>query len=325
MNARSAPVAADGGVTVWSAAIAAPFVGWPAYLVSRGELRWELALAVFFGAVLPFLGPGARRLHGGILPVLLVGLLYDSMRFVKNVGITPERVHTCDLQRLDATLFGYRAADGPHTIHDYFQARPSLPLDVFFAIPYGVFLGAAVLFALFLYFRDYGKMQRFMWAFLAMNVAGFVTYHLYPAAPPWYVHQHGCVADLAARASEGPNLARVDAWLGFPYFRGFYGRSNDVFGAVPSLHVGYPVLIALEGWTAFRSSSKPVTWFWRAAASAFVLWMAGAAVYLDHHWVVDVALGVLYAACANLALRFVRVRKATPEAERAPLPAAGVS
>ena len=77
-----------------------------------------------------------------------------------------------------------------------------------------------------LYVRDYPRMLRFTWCFFALNVAGFVTYHLYPAAPPWYFHAHGCAVDVLAHASEGPALARVDARLGIHYFAGMYGRAS---------------------------------------------------------------------------------------------------
>src|SRR6185436_20727216 len=106
--------------------------------------------------------------------------------------------------------------------------------------PYATYLIAAVIYAVWLAQGDAGRRAlavRFGWGFLVLNVAGFVTYHLYPAAPPWYYHAHGCVVDLAAAASAGPNLLRVDALMGMNYFAGFYGRSSDVFGAVPSLHV----------------------------------------------------------------------------------------
>ena len=59
--------------------------------------------------------------------------------------------------------------------------------------------------------------------------------------------------DLNAHASEGPRLAHVDALMGWKYFAGFYGRSNDVFGAVPSLHVSYPLLVILYGWRFFKT------------------------------------------------------------------------
>ncbi len=130
-------------------------------------------------------------------------------------------------------------------------------------------------------------MVRFTWCFFAMNLLGFVTYHLYPAAPPWYYHAHGCTVDLAAHASEGAPLARVDAMLGLHYFSGMYGRSSDIFGAMPSLHCGYACIVMLEGWAVFSR-------FWRAASVAFFTVMCFAAVYLDHHWVLDCLAGIAY-------------------------------
>jgi hypothetical protein len=281
----------------WTLLPLVPFLGWPIYCVARGEYRWELLVVVFLGAVLPYLGKAGKRLWVGLVPVGLVGLLYDSMRFVKNVGLTPAGIHICDVRALEFRLFGIHVNGEPATVHDYLQAHASLPLDVFFSIPYGTFIGAAFIFAGFLYFQDYAEMRRFTGAFLALNVAAFITYHLYPAAPPWYFHAHGCVSDLGAHASEGPNLARVDQWLGFHYFGGFYGRSNDVYGAVPSLHVAYPLLIALEGWGPFGSLPRAsfLKWPLRVGAVFFFLWMCGAAVYLDHHWILDVVVGVGYA------------------------------
>jgi hypothetical protein len=305
---------------------ALPFVVWPAYCFSRGELRWELAALVLVGGVLPYVGPRSKRLYGGLYPLGLVAVFYDAMRFIQGVGQSASRVHLCDLRALELSAFG-DAWNGPGTtIHDFLQPRASLPLDVFFAVPYGSFLGAAFFFGVFLYFVDYAAMQRFTWAFLAMNLAAFVCYRLYPAAPPWYFHAHGCTVDLAARASEGPNLARVDAWLGFDYFGGFYARSKNVFGAVPSLHCAYPLLIVLEGWRPF-GTLKRAGWPLRIAAVAYSVWMIAAAVYLDHHWIIDVVVGLGFAVVTFTALRAgrrLRMREeATAATERSPTHADG--
>ena len=123
-----------------------------------------------------------------------------------------------------------------------------------------------------------------------------MTYHLYPAAPPWYFHQYGCVVDLAAPASAGPNLTRVDALLGVPYFAGVYGRASDVFGAVPSLHVAYPMLMIAVGWPVHRVLG-------RALLVLFFGWMCFSAIYLDHHWVVDVVAGASYALVVAFGVR----------------------
>jgi membrane-associated phospholipid phosphatase len=232
-------------------------------------------------------GPRTKKLLLGAYPVALVGLLYDSMRVVKNVGVSPDRVHLCDLRAHELALFGVSMHGERVTFHDWFQAHPSSTLDALCAVPYATFIPVCIAFAMWLYVRDYARMLRFTWCFLALNVAGFVTYHVYPAAPPWYYHAHGCTIDVLARASEGPALARVDARLGIPYFAGMYGRSSSVFGAVPSLHVAYAFLVALEGWSVLRYT-------WRTASIAFFVLMCFSAVYLDHHWVLDALAGMAY-------------------------------
>ncbi|MDB4927962.1 MAG: superfamily protein [Myxococcaceae bacterium] len=285
---------------------AAPFVLWPLYILSRGEVRWEM-IAVM--VLVPLMAFTRRRLFAGLLPVGLVAFLYDAMRFVKNVGLSPERVHDCDLRAAEVALFGVSVDGGPMgTLHDVFQAHPNVALDALCAVPYGTYIYTILAAAIFLYRRDFRRLQRFTWTFFLLNVAGFITYHVYPAAPPWYFHAHGCAVDLAARASAGPNLARVDALLGVDYFRGFYGRSNDIFGAVPSLHVAYPTLLALETWPYLN---RPM----RVVAVAYAALMCFAAVYLDHHWVIDVVVGLAYAA-ALLAL----VRRAFRPPAPVPVP-----
>ncbi|GAC1299907.1 MAG: phosphatase PAP2 family protein [Polyangiales bacterium] len=267
---------------------AAPFVLWALYcFVVRGEHRWELLVTSILVPFIAYASERTKRLFLVILPFGLVGLLYDGMRFVKNVGLSPTRVHICDLRAHELDWFGINSGGVRMTIHDWFQAHHWTALDLFFAIPYGTFLFIPLGYAVYLYFRDYAAAQRYMWAFLALNVAGFVTYHLYPAAPPWYFHARGCVVDLSAHASEGLALARVDKMLGFGWFSGLYGRSNDVFGAVPSLHVAYPLLIVVEGFRQHR-------WFGRSIALLFFVATCCAAVYLDHHWVIDIVLGALY-------------------------------
>jgi membrane-associated phospholipid phosphatase len=282
-----------------------PFLFWSVSRLAVGEVRWEqLTLGVLMPA-LAYWSVRTRRLFVTVYPLTLLGLIYDGMRYVQDVGLTASRIHLCDLRAIDAGLFGRPG----WTVHDWLQAHPVALLDRVCAVPYGTFLFVTIGFALWLYVRAPREAAlRFGWTFLAMSTLGFVTYHVYPAAPPWYFHAHGCTVDLATRASEGANLARVDAWLGAPFFRGLYGRSHDVFGSVPSLHVAYPLLIVLEGWRWLGRSG-------RAATLVFAAWMAFAAVYLDHHWIVDVLLGWTYCLVAHLAVRIVVARAADDRSE----------
>ena len=276
----------------------APFWLLVAFWAVQGKLRWDHLALALLATFLAYWSDWTRRLCLGILPIGLVGVLYDSMRIVKNVGLTPDNVHVCDVRAIDQRFFGLSLNGARATWHDYLQQHSTPFLDVYCAIPYGIFLAVMIGYAVYLFRRDYPALQRFTWSFLALNVAGFITYHLYPAAPPWYFHQHGCAVDLATHASEGPNLARVDGWLGVSYFAGMYGRSSDVFGAVPSLHVAYPLLLLIDGFRRHR-------WLGRVLLVWFYLSMCFAAVYLDHHWVFDIVVGSLYAIVISSLVRRV--------------------
>lgn len=197
---------------------------------------------------------------------------------------------------------GWDLSDGrPATIHDWLQRHSSIALDVLCSLPYGTFLLVCIAFLAFASFRDASVAKQFGWGFLVLNVLGFTTYCLYPAAPPWYFHAHGCAVDVAAHASEGPNLARVDRLLGFRYFGAMYAQSRIVFGAMPSLHCAYAVLIALDGWALFGRVG-------RTGAVVFAAWMAFSAVYLDHHWILDVVAGGALSVAVFLLMRWISSR-----------------
>ena len=296
----------------WTLLPALPFWAWSMFWAARGQLRWDHVAISALVAVLAYTSAATKRLFVGLLPCALVALFYDAMRFVKNVGLDESTVHVCDLRAAELRWFGTSDGAARVTWHDFFQAHPSTALDAFFAVPYGTFLIVVVAYAIFLYRRQFEAFERFTWGFFALNIVGFLTYHLYPAAPPWYYHQHGCAVDLAAAASAGPNLTRVDELLGFRYFGGFYSRSSDVFGAVPSLHIAYPLLMVIEGWRIHRTLGRSLLFL-------FFVWMCCAAVYLDHHWIIDIVAGAAYAIVTALAIRRIarwrRSRARDPAAE----------
>jgi membrane-associated phospholipid phosphatase len=272
----------------WTLAPVLPFWAWVAFMAARGSARWDQIAVAVAAAGLAYGTPFTKRMFLGLLPLGLVGLSYDAMRFVAHLGVSESTVHLCDLRAVEARWFGIDLGGTRVTLHDWLQVHATPWLDVICAVPYGVFLFVVIGYTVFLFFRDFEAQQRFAWGFLVLNLAGFVTYHLYPAAPPWYFHQYGCTVDLTAAASAGPNLTRVDALLGVPYFSGVYGRSSDVFGAVPSLHVAYPTLMIAVGWPVHRNLG-------RALLAGFLAWMAFSAVYLDHHWIIDAVAGTSYA------------------------------
>jgi membrane-associated phospholipid phosphatase len=126
---------------------------------------------------------------------------------------------------------------------------------------------------------------RFIAAYLLLTYAGFLTYTLYPMAPPWWAANegrippvHGILDQVHYGGVSNPIVLATD-----------YLRPNPV-AAMPSLHAAFPVLVWLVLW---RVAPR---WGW--ATILYPLAMSLAVVYLGEHYVVDVLAGWLYAAGA---------------------------
>jgi membrane-associated phospholipid phosphatase len=83
-------------------------------------------------------------------------------------------------------------------------------------------------------------------------------------------------------------FARVDQILGVSVVKWFYAHNSNVFGAMPSGHVGSAVLFALV--------AREMGYRWFVPATIFASLMATGAVYFGHHYVLDVLAGTAYAA-----------------------------
>jgi membrane-associated phospholipid phosphatase len=273
--------------------------GMGAYLVAMrlatGENRVEQVVLCAAMVGLVVWGPATRRFFAGMLPFLLFGITYDLTHITQPL-VRYLHVHVHEPYWFDKTFFGIRAGSGVLTPNEFFARHHWPAIDFFTGLAYIVFVYWSIGFAAYLaLFRrdEQGRrlLARFAWTFLLMNLAGFATYYVYPAAPPWYVANYGLgPANLAARSSAA-GAARWDALTGIHYFQEFYGRSADVFGAIPSLHVSYPLLTFLYGLELRKR------WFDVATFGLFLL-VCFAAVYLNHHYLLDVMLGVLYALVA---------------------------
>ncbi len=273
-------------------------LGLGAYLVVMGltsGIRFEQLFLVGLALALVVGGEGGRRFFVGMLPFLFYGLVYDLTHFTQPL-VRYLHVHVVEPYRFDLAVFGIRTAGGILTPNEFFARHHWPAVDFVTGLAYIVFIYWVLLFAIYLgLFRrdEEGRrlMARFGWVFFFMNLVGFATYYVYPAAPPWYATDYGFgPANMAARASAAAAI-RWDELTGIHYFAGFYGRSADVFGAIPSLHASYPLLVFLYG----RKLRK--TWY-DVSSFLFFLLVCFSAVYLQHHYVVDVVVGILYALVA---------------------------
>jgi membrane-associated phospholipid phosphatase len=245
-----------------------------------GDVRPEHVAAGVACIALGFWSAKSAALYRNLLPFVLTGVGYDFVRYPRALWVTADRVLGCGLRDAELVLF----SAGPGVSFPAWFGAHSLPaLDLLAAVPYAAFTYLAFGYAVWLWFRDRARMRWFLWSFAIANVISFVTWIALPAAPPWYIHAHGCNIDMNTLPSPA-GLARVDRLLGIEYFSGFYSRAASVFGALPSMHCAYPMLGLLTAWNHEPRRAL-------AAHVVYAAWMALAAVYLGHHWVLDVLAG----------------------------------
>jgi membrane-associated phospholipid phosphatase len=243
-------------------------------------------------------------------PLVMAGLAYEMLRYLVQYR---GEVHVADLYELEARLFSVPTAAGPRALSDVIAQHQTPLLDVICGATYLVFLLEVIFMAVLLFFRARPKMLELTLGFLAVNLAGWVVWFLYPAAPPWYVDDFGLGPAVLNAPSSAAGLARLDTLLHTPIAATFYAKSANVFGAMPSLHVAYATLVAFV--------VMPLGGRLAAFALAFAVSMAFSAVYLRHHYVLDVVAGVaLTLVVAPLLRRLLHMLVPAPGAATAPGP-----
>src|SRR3954470_1497444 len=268
---------------------------------------WPLAIGVAYVAVIGALGglhtsnvtigalclldaynPNTRRFLRAFWPFIATGALYDSLRFYLGVA-TAGRIHVAEPYLLDRAWFG----TGTHTLNEIFAAHHWVVADLAAGLAYLIYVVEYLALAMLAFLAGaVTRAHTFARGFLLVNAMGFVTYFAYPAAPPWYVAAHGLGPALTGIAPSPGAASRFDALLGTRVFEDLYSQSLDVFGAIPSLHAAYPVMAAV---LAFRT--RELGWA-RWPATGYAALMCFSAVYLQHHYVIDVLLGLGYGAIA---------------------------
>ncbi|MFY1828785.1 phosphatase PAP2 family protein [Myxococcus fulvus] len=278
-------------------------------VTATGRLRWEHVAADAALLGVAWAGPRTRRFLFGGFPLWLTGMLLDSQAlwlFLRGP------IHTGDLWVWETQWF---PAPGGVNWPQWWSTRSHVVLDLLCGFAYAAYLYEVFLMAIFFFVKKDTRFEKLCWAFLVVNAMGVVTYLLYPAAPPWYILDYGPgPANLAALPSPA-GTARFDALLGISYFAGFYARNPNVFGAMPSLHAAYPFMVMLFVW---RDG-----WKWRVGTGAFALLVAFSAVYLTHHYVLDVLAGLAFALAAFLAVELAFSRKSVPMTVSMPLTPGG--
>ena len=245
---------------------------------------WLFAWAVL-GLLAVSLGDIRRWARGVVvdwLPFAGFLIAYDIARGVAdNVGIAP---HVSTGLDFDRALFGSPIPTNWLQSHLFDPTRARwYDYGTFFVYLSHFF--ATLVIAVLLWRYAYPQFRRFRAMVLGLAAAGFITYILFPAAPPWMAAEDGRIPMVYRTV--GYMWGHVGFLPAQSIFENGSGYVNDV-AAVPSLHASYPVLILLFFWRG----AKP--WL-RALLVAYPLAMAFTLVYGGEHYVFDVLLGWVYA------------------------------
>jgi len=258
------------------------FLLWTHFMIGLRFEHWLIAVAgiVFFSA-------GRKSAWGAyiVLPFLMVGIGYDSLRLVMH--LRPE-IHVADLYNAELAWFGIETELGRVIPPAFFKTRNHPIMDVISGLTYLLYLAQTFALGLWLFFKGDRRVFFVTWGFFILNIAGWLTWVVWPAAPPWYADQYGLGPAVMDALPSAAGAARFDEVFGITLFHDFYSRNPNVFGAMPSLHCAYPTLVL---WLSWGMRSKAL----KASCVLFAGLMYFSAVYLQHHYVLDVIAGITYA------------------------------
>ena len=247
-------------------------------------LRSEHLMMAGIFLVLFFIGMPTRKLAVALLPFFIFGISYDWMRICPNYEVNP--IDVAGIFNLEKSLFGVMDGGVLLTPCEYFAIHHCAVADIFAGIFYLCWVPVPIAFGIWLYLsKSRNVYLRFAMVFLLVNLIGFAGYYIHPAAPPWYAINYGFEPILDTPGNVA-GLGRFDTLTGLTVFDSIYGRNANVFAAVPSLHAAYMV-VALAYAIIRRCKWYVITLF-----SVIMVGIWCTAVYSNHHYIIDVLLGI---------------------------------
>jgi hypothetical protein len=227
----------------------------------------------------------SRQFIVGFSIFVVYWIIYDYMKAFPNYNYAP--VHIADLYNLEKHIFGIHVNGTLLTPNEYWRYNGNTGLDIMCGIFYLCWIPVPMGFAVYLFFKKRRQFLLFLLTFVLVNFIGFIVYYTFPAAPPWYVKYHG-FNFIAHTPGNTAGLAKFDVYFNVSVFKSIYAKGSNVFAAMPSLHSSYPVIVV---YYAVKNRLGIVNVLF--ATVMVGIWFA--AVYLSHHYVLDVLSGILSA------------------------------
>jgi len=243
-------------------------------------------------------------------PFLIFWISYDMMRGVADSfrGV----IHVKEPYELELYLFGW-LFQGQVPAH-YFQDLMAplqaswvkkvldfVTAQLYFFHLIGPFVTGWLIWGMA---DDRRMFYRYAYTMTIVNFMALLTFMIYPVAPPWYVWQYGYATPdpVNFHYETAGALINFDKLIGSNFFESLYNTFNaNAFAAVPSLHAAYPLLSVLFLLIKFDKWPNSLKIF----LVLFVLFTWFAAVYLNHHYIIDLLAGGIYVVIAFYICKWV--------------------
>ncbi len=226
------------------------------------------------------------------IPLLLLLFGYEYLR-----GLAPHlsgNPHILPMIAADNFLFGFNPIIKLQTVLFHENGLHLHWYDYLAVLLYISHFVVPMVFAFVCWIYDRRIFKEFTGALLVLSYMAFITFVIFPAAPPWMASNLGYLPPLKKIMDQvlGSFAHPIDV----PSVYQFFGA--NLVAAVPSLHAAYP-------WLIFLFIAKKLRFF-AVLALPYVFGVWFSVVYLGEHYVVDVIAGVLYATVGFAVVSFVK-------------------
>lgn len=244
----------------------------------------QVVLLVIFNACF-YLSAISRKFIVGFSVFIVYWILFDYMKAFPNYNINT--VHIADLYNFEKHIFGINYQGHLLTPNEYWKIHATTILDIIAGLFYICWIPVPLGFAAYLFFKNRREFLSFAMTFFLVNLLGFIIYYSFPAAPPWYIQEHGFVFLPHTPGNTG-GLIRFDHYFNVNIFQSIYQKGSNVFAAMPSLHSAYPIIVVYYAFKNHLGFGKFIL-----VTVMVGIWLT--AVYTSHHYILDVLVGILTA------------------------------
>ncbi|MBN1439081.1 MAG: phosphatase PAP2 family protein [Anaerolineales bacterium] len=242
------------------------------FILAGGKLPgWDMLGLLLFALFLWFMRGRIRFLD--FSPFLLMLFTYEVIRSVI-LAVGTKHMHITDIAAWERALFaGIVPASA---LQQAFGAAAFTGLlDVVTNAFYMTHFFSVIVVGFILWRVRKAHYWAYMMGLIVLSYTAFLTYVVFPAAPPWWASMHGYLRG---------HPVNLDHSLLSPGY--IYATANPLC-AMPSVHTAWPVYLFFYCLYVWGRKALPVV--------ILPVGVAVSSVYLGHHYIVDILGGIGYA------------------------------